>query len=435
MRWEGGGFGDFWNRLDGRIAVNAGGYVGHSAVRRYVMGDDASTRRARPEEIAAMRDLVRAAMREGALGFSSSQLDIHVAHDGREVPSNHADAEEVIALSAVLAEYGRGTLEFIPRSFVTGYDDADRALLLAMARESGRPIELNTLTPLPAAPDGWERSLEFARDAYRQGIRLHPMFATNKLGAHFALESTFLFDEVAVFRETLTLPAPERERRLRDPAVRRRMLEELSDPTGRAFVFAWSIVQVEAVRDEKNAAWVGRTVTDLAAERNTSPLDCFLDLSLAEGLATQFAIEMPSSSWFDGITETLIRDPIVMAGSSDAGAHLLSLIGVDYTTRLLSEWVPKTLSLEAAVSRLTFMPAVVHGLADRGLLRPGAAADIVLFDPTRLGVGSTRLTRDFPGESPRFVVDARGYAALVVNGEVVLENGEYTGALPGQVLR
>ncbi|MFN8643802.1 MAG: amidohydrolase family protein [Candidatus Binatia bacterium] len=127
LRWKGGGFGEFWRRLEGRLGVNAGGYVGHSAVRRHVMGDEASQRPARADEIGQMQELVRQAMREGALGFSSSQLDIHVAHDGREVPSNFATPEELIGLCAVLAEFGRGAVEFIPRSFVEGYNDADRS--------------------------------------------------------------------------------------------------------------------------------------------------------------------------------------------------------------------------------------------------------------------------------------------------------------------
>jgi N-acyl-D-aspartate/D-glutamate deacylase len=435
LRWSGGGFGDFWRRLEGRIGVNAGGYVGHSAVRRYVMGDDASLRAARPDEVSAMQELVRQAMREGALGFSSSQLDIHVAHDGREVPSNHASPEEVVALCGVLAEFGRGALEFIPRSFVEGYDTADRELIRAMYGASGRPIELNTLTPLPAAPDGWERTLQFARQAFRDGMRLHPMFPTNKLSAHFALASTFLFDEMPSFRAALTLPPGERERRLRDPAVREQMRAELADPTGRAFVFVWQIVVVEWVRDAAHAHWVGRSVSELADEQGVDYLDCFLDMALSEDLATQFVLGMPPSDTFDQIIATMIRDPIVMAGSSDAGAHLLSFVGADYTTRLIGEWVPKTLSLEAAIARLTLMPAMVHGLHDRGVIRAGAAADLVLFDPSRLAAGRTHLVNDFPANSPRFVVEAEGYVATIVNGEVLLENGEHTGALPGHIIR
>jgi N-acyl-D-aspartate/D-glutamate deacylase len=435
LRWKGGGFGDFWRRLEGRLGVNAGGYVGHSAVRRHVMGDEASERPGRADEITQMQELVRQAMREGALGFSSSQLDIHVAHDGREVPSNFAAPEEVIALSGVLAEFGRGVLEFIPRSFVEGYDAADRRLIRAMAHVSGRPVELNTLVPLPASPDGWERSLAFAREAFAEGLRIHPMFPTNKLGAHFALDTTFLFDEMPSFRAALTLPPADRARALRDPAVREQMRAELADPTGRAFVFIWQICVVESVRDAEHAGWVGRSVSELADERGADYLDTFLDLALSEDLQTQFAVEMPPGQTFDDMITALVRDPIVMAGSSDAGAHLLSFVGADYTTRLLSEWVPKALPLEAAVARLTMFPAMVHGLTDRGVVRTGAAADLVLFDPSRLRAGATRLVRDFPADGPRFIVEAEGYKALIVNGQVLLEDGVHTGALPGQLVR
>jgi N-acyl-D-aspartate/D-glutamate deacylase len=124
-----------------------------------------------------------------------------------------------------------------------------------------------------------------------------------------------------------------------------------------------------------------------------------------------------------------------MAGSSDGGAHLLSFTGADYTTRLLSEWVPDTLTLEQAISKLTLVPAVVHGLHDRGLLREGAAADVVVFDPTRLKCTGTTLVRDFPAGAARYVVGAEGYVATVVNGLLVFEHGRYTGALSGRVLR
>ena len=184
-----------------------------------------------------------------------------------------------------------------------------------------------------------------------------------------------------------------------------------------------------------NAAWVGRTVAELAAERGADPLDCFLDLALADDLATSFVVEAPDGSGIEFVVETLLREPFVMAGSSDGGAHLMTFVGADYTTRLLTEWVPNVLSLEAAVAKLTSVPAVLHGLRDRGVLRAGAAADLVMWDPARLAVGATRLVGDFPAGSKRYVVDATGYVALVVNGEVVLQEGVPTGACPGQVLR
>ena len=434
--FTGGGVGDLLAGLEGRIGVNVGVNVGHSAVRRHVMGDDASERAATDDEIEAMRRLVRQAMDEGAVGFTSSQLDIHVAHDGRGVPSNHATPDEVVALASVLGEVGRGCLEFIPRSFLHGYDDADRELIRRMAEASGRAVHLNLLTRMPHAPDGWSRSLEFAREAAADGLHVHPTFATNRQGAHFSLDSTFLFDELASFRETLTLPEPERSERLRDLALRDRMRAELASPGERAFMFVWEVVNVEAVETPANEKWVGRSVTDVAAEMGVDPLDAFLDLSLEEGLRTQFVLEAPPDPRTDEVTEQLIRSPEIMPGSSDGGAHLLSFCGADYTTRLLTQWVPDTLSIEEAVQRITQVPAAAYGLHDRGTLEPGKAADVVLIDPDRLAAADApRFVRDFPAGSGRYVVDAEGYEAVIVNGEVLLRDGEHTGATPGQTLR
>jgi N-acyl-D-aspartate/D-glutamate deacylase len=435
LRWQGGGFGQYLHALDGRIAVNMGAYVGHSAIRRHAMGDAASTRRATQDEVVAMQALVRQAMYEGAIGFSTSQLDIHVAHDGREVPSNHAAPEEIVALASVLAEFDHGAIEIIPRTFVDGYDEADRRLLLDLYRASGRPLELNTMVPLPHQMDGWRRGLEFVREAFRAGARLHPMFATNELGAHFSLDTTFLFDEMPTWRETLCLRSPERERRLRDPAVRATLLAELADPRGRAFVFVWQVVFVEAVTRREHERWLGMHLADVAEAMGKAPLDAFLDLALAEDLRTQFLVGAPNDRSRDAATAELVRDPIFMAGSSDGGAHVLSFTGADYTTRLLSEWVPGTLTLEQAVSKLTMIPAVVHGLHDRGIVREGAAADLVVFDPARLRCTGTTLVQDFPAGAGRYVVGAEGYVATVVNGAVVFDAGRYTGALPGHVLR
>lgn len=436
LRFAGGSFGDYWRRFDGRLGVNVGSYVGHSAVRRYVMGDDASNRRATADEVAAMQELVRQAMREGAIGFSTSQLDIHVGEDGREVPSNHAGRDEILALSAVLAEFDRGALEFIPRSFGVGYDEADRQLILDMYEVSGRPIELNILLPTPDNPMGWEQTLAFAREASANGVRLHPQFTTNELGLHLKLADTFVFDEMPAWRGALTLPEPERSLRLRDPGVRAQLAVEFESP-GRAAAFTWDVLEVEAVRDSVHSAWRGRTVAELAAERGCAPLDAFLDCSLEEDLQTQWQTRLNemARAFIQHVVRAGVADPIVMAGSSDGGAHLASFVGADYTTRLLSEWVPDPLSFEQAVWRLSGMPATVHALADRGFVREGAWADLLLIDRGRLRAGRARLARDFPAGSERYVVDAEGYVAVVVNGEVLLENGRHTGALPGHVLR
>src|SRR5262249_40329527 len=156
-----------------------------------------------PDEIGAMQALVRQAMREGAIGFSTSQLDIHVAHDGREVPSNHAAPDEIVALAYVLDGFDHGAIEIITGTLDGGDDEGGRRLLEDLDRGSGRPIELNPMVPLPHQMEGWRRGLDFVRSSFRSGARLHPMFATNELGAHFSLDTTFLFDEMPTWRATL----------------------------------------------------------------------------------------------------------------------------------------------------------------------------------------------------------------------------------------
>jgi N-acyl-D-aspartate/D-glutamate deacylase len=437
LRFAGGSFGDYWRRFDGRLGIHVGSYVGHSAVRRFVMGDAASERRATPEEIAAMQGLVREAMREGALGFSTSQIEVHVGEDGRGVPSNFAAPEEILALASVLAEFGRGAVEIIPRSFAEGYDEADRALLRDLYRVSGRPVELNLLVPNPHHPMAWQAILDFCKECFAQGIRLHPQCTTNRLELHLRLSDTFVFDEMPAWRDALTRPEPERSRALRDPAVRARLAAEFDDPRTRAVTFAWEDLVVEAVRDPVHAARVGRSAAELAAERGTTPLEAFLDCSLDEGLATWWCTRMSevARKFIAHVVRTSLAEPIVMPGSSDGGAHLGSFTGADYTTRFLTEWVPDPVPLEQAIWRNTLVPATVHGLRDRGSLREGAFADVLVIDPAALGAGRTRLCRDFPADSERFVVDARGYRAVLVAGELLLEDGRHTGALPGTVLR
>jgi N-acyl-D-aspartate/D-glutamate deacylase len=440
VSFSGGSFADFLRALDGRIGVNLSANVGHCAVRRWVMGEEASHRPATHDEIGTMRNLVSQAIADGASGFTSSQLTLHVDHEGRPVPSNVASPEEITHLAEALAGFRGGAIEFIPESFATGYTDEDRHLVLAMCRASGKPVHLNTVTRLPHQPDGWHRALSFALEAADQGEQVHPMFSTNRFdGLHFALATTFLFDEMPTFRSVLTRPSPERERLLGDGSVRERLRSELTDTAGRSVTFSWDSVRVSRVRDEAHAGWVGRTLVDLAGQMGVDPFDAMLELSIAEECQTDFVqarrIDPSAAEEARAATEELIKSRVCMAGSSDGGAHILSFCGVDFPTRLLTEWVPDVLSFEEAVSRLTSVPAAVHGLADRGMIRVGAAADLLLIDREQLGVGDTRFVSDFPAGTGRLVIDANGYMMSIVNGEVLLQDGVHTGVLPGQVLR
>jgi N-acyl-D-aspartate/D-glutamate deacylase len=436
--WNGGSFDSFLRHLEPRIGVNVAANVGHCALRRAVMGDDASERPATAAEIDAMCHRLREAFRHGAVGFTSSQLDLHVAHDGRGVPSNHAEADELIALARVVGEARIGAIEFIPRTFLTGYDDGDRVLMRKMAAAAGVPLHLNTLAPLhPSAPDGWQRSVEFARSAKADGLDIHPMFAANRQGAHFSLGNTFLFDDMTSFREVLTAPHAERLRMLADGRTRDAMRADIA-AGGTAFVFFWPVIRCESVVTDELRPYVGMSVTDIAAAMGGSrdELDAFLDVSIADDLQTQFGLVAPPDPKRRAATEELIRDPLVMAGSSDGGAHLQSFCGADYTTRLLTEWTSDAHPFEAAVARLTSIPAHAQGLRDRGVLRTGARADILLIDRDALGTSDApRYTEDLPAGSGRYVCDATGYHSVIVNGTPLLHDGEWFGATPGQIIR
>ena len=437
LAFQGGGHGDYWGRFEGKVGVNVASYVGHSAIRRYVMGDDASEREATSDEIEQMKELVRQAMREGAIGFSTSQLDLHVGEDGREVPSNHASPDEVVALAGVLSEFDRGAIEIIPRSFGRGYDDADRELMLRMHEASGRPVELNLLFPSAEDPESWSKSLAWCKEQNEKGGRFHPQFATNRGGLHVKLSDTFVFDDMPKWREVLCLEEPARSEQLRDPAIRAELAAEFESDAGKSIGASWENLAVEQVVDAANQGRIGKTIAQMAEEEGKSGIDTFLDLSLSEGLETWYAMvtDPQAAAYMDQICAQVMQEPFAMAGSSDGGAHLASFVGADYTTNLLTDYVPNVLSLEEAVFKLAYMPAIVHGIRDRGAIREGYFADLVLIDMERLAKGETWLAKDFPADSERFVVDSRGYVATIVNGEVVLEENKHTGALPGHVLQ
>ena len=434
--FRGGSLGDYLGQFDGRIGVNMASYVGHAAVRRWVMGAEASERVATEDEIRAMQALVDQAMREGALGLSTSQLDVHADHEGKPVPPNLASAEEIVALSSVLAGYDQGALEHLCRTFALGYDENDRRLLADMARASGgKPIHANMLLRFTNDPDVWRTCLDVLEGYAREGLRIYPMASANPKGLHLALSDTILLDEMLSFRETLSLPLPERMRALADPVVRARLRRDFDAPGARQLAFGWRDLMVASVSDAANASLVGRSVAAIAAERNADPLDAFLDLSIAEKLETVFVIDRPVSQEDRDVIRFLLAHPLTMPGSSDGGAHVNTFCGADYTTRVLTEYVDDGFPFEQAVRRLSAVPAATIGLWDRGEIRPGAAADLVLLDRSRLAVGPARLLRDFPAGAARMVWEQRGYVATIVNGQVVIDDGAPTGATPGDVLR
>jgi N-acyl-D-aspartate/D-glutamate deacylase len=431
--FAGGSMRDFLDRFEGRIGINVVQLVGHCAVRRWVMGDDASVRVATATEINAMTEVLERALHDGGYGFSSSQLDVHADHEGRPVPSNLASADELVALSQVLARYPGSVIEFTPNTSLPGYSDADRQLVCDMARASDAPVNVNMIDWFPGFTDGWQRNLTAIEAANQDGLRVYPMLRANPQDMFFCFADTFIFDDVPSIRDALVLSGAERDRVLRDPGRRDVMRHELAT-IRRSVNFDWDRITVASTALEANRHLDGMPAAALAQGRGVDVLDAVLDLALDEDLATVFRIDRQQGAAHVEFRKRMAQHPLLMAGASDAGAHLQTFCGADYPTRVLKDLVPDPLTLEQAVYKLTGQPAAMLGLVDRGVIREGAHADLVLFDPARLGVVSTRFLDDFPTGARRLVHEPSGYDAVIVNGTTIMRDGKPTGQLPGKVL-
>ncbi len=262
------------------------------------------------------------------------------------------------------------------------------------------------------------------------------MLVLNPKGVHFAFDSTFIFDEYPTWRATLTRPIPERIAALGRHDVRATLRTELADRSMGSLAFEWDEVVVVWAASELLRDTAGRDIASIAAARGVDPLDAMLDIACDDELRTNFAIRRKTSADERAVIDQLVTHPLLMPGSSDGGAHLLTFCGADYPTRLIAEHVPERLSIEQAVQKLSFAPATSLGLWDRGLIRPGMAGDLVVFDPARVAVGAVEMRHDFPTGAARLVFGAEGYAATIVNGTVVVRDGRPTGAATaGTVIR
>ena len=434
--WTWTSYAEYLAALDRGLGVNVLSLAPHSTIRYYVMGDDARKRAASGEEIAAMAALAGECLEAGAVGVSSSWGPVHFDGDGVPVPSRWAAEEELLALARVLRAAGRGVFCFIPRNVPLVSAD-DVAMMARLSLESGRPVLWNLLLHSWTAPDHWRRVLAWTAEEFRGGARLYPLALPERFDLNFSLRGGIFGDMPAWkdFFETSRTRA-EKMARLRTPEVRAALQTDLDDPTPRVFSKRMQDVLVNAVTHERNRAFVGRTVVELGQAQDKTPLAAMLDLALDEDLATDFLI-VGFQNGDEAALRGMIEDPHVVVGGSDGGAHVQFICQVTYSTHLLAHWVRAkgVLSLETAVRRLTFEPAMLLGLTDRGLVREGLAADLVVFDPDRVSAGPREERRDLPGGATRIVRRAEGYEATIVNGAVVLRDGEPTGALPGRVGR
>jgi N-acyl-D-aspartate/D-glutamate deacylase len=431
--WE--DFSGYLSALERRPkAINIGCYVGHSAVRRYVMGADCR-RAATQNEIARMQEVVAAALRAGALGVSSSRIPLHVDGEGKSVPSFYAELPELLALARTLREAGRGVFEVTAKMVLPKgeHEAGDLEDLVALAKESGRPVTWASVRYLPTYP---ERSVfilsEVTKAAAREGVRLYPQIGCRPFETYMNWQKLMpVFAHLPTWREAMFLPVTEKTAALADPTVRAKMHTEVA---GATFFNGWQHVLVREAKRPENKKLEGQSITAIAAAQGKDPLDAYLDLCVAEGCETEFLYW--AADMEEGPMGRMLKDQNTLL-ETDAGAHLTSLCNADFPSYVLAHWVREAgvLSLEEAVARLSARPASVLGLTDRGRLQPGLAADVVIFDLQRIRGGSRQIVHDLPAQQPRLIQRADGIHMVIVNGEVVFEEGTHTGALPGQVMR
>jgi N-acyl-D-aspartate/D-glutamate deacylase len=428
IAWEFETYGEYLAAVERRgTYMNFGGYVGHTAVRVYVMGDDAYERDATDDEIARMREVVADSVAAGALGFATSSSMTHAGDAGRPVPSRFASHEEVNALAGVLAEMGRGVFAIIPGERVTHRD------VYNFSRDYTRPI---TWTALLTGPSGWHETMAGANATARaEGADVWPQVSCRPLQFQMTFAAPFPFDSLPVFAELLSLPADERAARYRDPSWRAtaRPLVDKSYTGSR-----WHVITIE--ESVKHPEANGRTVHEVAAESGRHPLDVALDIALDDQLTTRFRVVVANDNP-DGIAY-LLQQPGMLLGLSDAGAHVSQLCDACMPTDLLGNWVREkgVLSLEQAVHKMTLEPATVFGLRDRGVLRAGAVADIAVFDAASVAPGKLRRVYDLPAGADRLTADEPvGMAHVFVNGMRVVADGrpqyDTLDERPGTVVR
>jgi N-acyl-D-aspartate/D-glutamate deacylase len=368
-----------------------------------------------------MREGVREALRAGALGFSTSQAPTHIGGDGKPVPSRLARDEEVWALGEVLGEFGRGVLE------ITCKDLVDVDVSIGLARRSGRPV---TMLGAIRAPD-----LARMQAARREGARLLPQTTCRPSLMDFRLTEMGLFDSLPSWQQAAGRSGDALRALFRDPAFRAAFRKDVGPEfTGyRLFKGDWDGIRVLLTERPELRGWIGQSIADIAAVRGADPLDTLFDVVLEDELRTQFSYTLASDL---GREPTLLDDDYLI-GLSDAGAHLTLLADHAYTTYFLGRWIRERglMPLEEAVRKLTRVPAELFGLRERGVLREGWKADVVLFDPERVIDRETELVHDLPGGGARLVTRADGIEAVIVNGQIAVERGELTGARAGQVLR
>jgi N-acyl-D-aspartate/D-glutamate deacylase len=433
IRWEFESFPEYMAMLErGGVVPNVVAFAGHSSIRTFVMGADASARAATDEEIARMAALVREAIAAGAVGLGSSTNEPHNGEGGVPMPSRLADAREFRALLAAMRDAGRGVF------MLTKGSTTSVPFLEDLAAETGRSIIVAAMFHSNTAPTRVFEQVAEMKAAQARGRQVIPQVSCCALTMEFTLRSAYVFEDNATWKRAMRTPQDELPRLYADAEFRAGFRKDLEEGVGRRlFNSEWHRLFLRAAKRPENAPLEGRSIADLAAQAGRHPVDWLLDFALSEDLDTLFVAELLNSD--PDAVGRLINEDSAHVSLSDAGAHLTFLCDADFGLNLLGHWSRErgALPLEKAVWKLTGHPARLFGLADRGVLRAGAAADLLLFDPATVGRGQRRRAWDLPAGASRLVADGKGVHGVWVNGTRIVDaRGPIdTAARPGRVLR
>jgi N-acyl-D-amino-acid deacylase len=415
IEWDFTTFPEYLASVERRgLGLNFTAYVGHTALRLFVMGNDAYERAATAEEISNMKAIVSEAMAAGAVGFATSMSPTHRGADGKPVPSRFAERNEIEALLGTLSESGRGVAAFTPGETFGLLD------LYELQPKIGQPF---TYSALMTMPTGMHRKMaELNRHGWANGAEVWPQVTSRPLQISMSMADPFTFNINPKVAALMSAGIAERRTAYASPVWRAEVMaewekgQEFGKPRWETFVFSES---------NANPGLIGRRVTEVASERNVAPFDLILDVALDE---PELGLRVASVVANDDIAElrTLLLEPGCTLGLSDAGAHVSQICDAPQATDYLGNWVRdrELTTLEEGVRRLTKQQADIFGLTDRGHLVPGAWADVVVFDPDTIGPGPIRRLTDFPTGSERLTADApTGVRHVLVNGVSIRTDG------------
>ena len=436
VQWGWTTFPEYLNRLRGNLGVNVAALMGHCALRQFVMGDASLERAATAAEIHQMKEVLKAGVRAGAIGFSTNQNPVHMYADGTPIQSRFATDQEIIELACALGEINQGAVQISRGSLGVSVPMRESVHLFdEISSRSGRPVIWQSITQRWDKPNEWRQLLDLAQESLDRGVQSYPLCNARLFNNRLTMKNAQVFDDLPTWKTILFLPLEARIAAIKDPETRKKMrYEAVEEKKSSRFSRRWDLVYLINAATAANKHLEKKSVAEIAKIRGQDVIDAFLDLSLEEGLETEF--QTSSTNGDEQAVAEIIRSPFVLVGQSDAGAHLIYDAGFGYSTRLLGYWVREKgiMSLEEGVRKLTFMVASIFGLHDRGLLRRGMAADLVLFDPTTIRECEPEMVQDLPANEKRFIQKATGIEMTIVNGEVLVDKGNHTGALPGNVL-